>query len=110
MAVMDSEEVFVARIASSLMTGSHCAKTWRLTSSSSKTASMTKSASARSSGLRAPVMSAPSCSACSSVMRPFLAWAVNRSRVRCTPAASRSSSRSVMTTGMRAPCAMRDAS
>ncbi len=108
--VMDSEEVLVARIASSRITGSHWAKTWRLTSISSKTASITKSASARSSGLFAPVISAPSCCAFSSLMRPFWAWARKRSRVRCTPASRRSSSRSVITTGMPAPCASRDAS
>ena len=70
--VIDSDEVLVARMQSLLTTASTSAKTCFLTFSSSKTASMTKSASAKPSPLSAePETSALSRLALSGETRPL---------------------------------------
>ena len=71
--VTDSEEVFVARTQSGRTTASTSAKTCCFTFMSSKTASITKSASANASLVTDPVISALRRLALSPFSRPFAA-------------------------------------
>ena len=95
----DSDEVLVARIASSATCFSTSAKTCCLTPSSSNTASMTQSQSAKSALSIVPVTSPLSRLASSESMRPFPSSSSISPRMVSTPLSTCAWSRSVMTTG-----------
>jgi len=98
-AVTDSEDVFVASTQSGRTTASSSAKTFCLTASSSNTASTTTSASAKTPVSVLPVTSAFSLLAPSGETRRLPSSASTWPCTYASPLATRSSSRSVMTTG-----------
>ena len=106
----DSEDVLVASTQVSDTTASTSANTCCLTLSSSKTASMTKSASAKSALSVEPVTSALSRLALSALRRPLALSLSISPWTYATPLSTRAWSRSVRTTGTSSRCTNSSAS